>query len=57
VRGLERLARLEERAGRTAEARRLYERYLGYWRDGQIDRAEVVDAARRLADLTRAGAG
>jgi hypothetical protein len=57
VRGLERLARLEERAGRTAEARRLYERYLGYWRDGQIDRAEVARAGRRLAALSAAPSG
>ena len=29
----------------------LYERYLGYWKDGQIDRAEVARAGQRLAAL------
>ncbi len=51
VRSLALLAGLEEKAGRIAEARRLYERYLGYWKDGQIDRAEVARAATRLAAL------
>jgi serine/threonine protein kinase/tetratricopeptide (TPR) repeat protein len=51
VRSLALLAALEEKAGRTADARRLYERYLGYWRSGQIDRAEVARAGQRLASL------
>jgi tetratricopeptide (TPR) repeat protein len=51
VRSLALLASLEEKAGRTADARKLYERYLGYWKDGQIDRAEVARAGQRLAAL------
>jgi tetratricopeptide (TPR) repeat protein/tRNA A-37 threonylcarbamoyl transferase component Bud32 len=51
VRSLALLASLEERSGRSADARRLYERYLGYWKDGQIDRAEVARAGQRLAAL------
>ena len=51
VRSLALLAALEEKAGRTADARRLYERDLGYWKDGQIDRAEVARAGQRLASL------
>jgi tetratricopeptide (TPR) repeat protein/TolB-like protein len=51
VRSLALLASLEEKAGRTADARELYERYVGYWKDGQIDRAEVTRAGRRLAAL------
>jgi tetratricopeptide (TPR) repeat protein len=51
VRSLALLASLEEKAGRTADARKLYERYVGYWKDGQIDRAEVARAGRRLAAL------
>jgi tetratricopeptide (TPR) repeat protein len=51
VRSLALLARLEEEAGRPAEARRLYDRYLACWKDGQIDREEVARAARRLAAL------
>ncbi len=51
VRSLALLASLEEKAGRTADARKLYERYLGYWKEGQIDRAEVARAGQRLAAL------
>jgi tetratricopeptide (TPR) repeat protein/TolB-like protein len=51
VRSLALLASLEEKVGRTAEARKLYERYVGYWKNGQIDRAEVARAGRRLAVL------
>jgi tetratricopeptide (TPR) repeat protein len=51
VRSLGLLASLEEKAGRTADARRLLERYLGYWKDGQIDRGEVARAGQRLAAL------
>jgi hypothetical protein len=51
VRSLALLASLEEKAGRMTDARRLYERYLGYWKDGQIDCAEVARAGQRLAAL------
>ncbi len=51
VRSLALLAGLEEKAGNTAEARRLYERYLGYWKDGQIDRSDVARVTQRLAAL------
>jgi hypothetical protein len=51
VRSLALLASLEEKAGRMSDARRLYERYLGYWKDGQIDCAEVARAGQRLAAL------
>jgi tetratricopeptide (TPR) repeat protein len=51
VRSLGFLASLEDKAGRTAEARRLFKRYLGYWKGGQIDQTEVASAARRFACL------
>jgi eukaryotic-like serine/threonine-protein kinase len=51
VRSLALLAALEEKSGRTADARRLYERYLSYWKSGQIDREEVARAGQRLASL------
>jgi tetratricopeptide (TPR) repeat protein len=51
VRSLALLASLEEKAGRAGDARKLYERYLGYWKHGQIDRAEVARAGQRLAAL------
>jgi tetratricopeptide (TPR) repeat protein len=53
VRSLGLLASLEEKAGRQAEARRLYEQYLRYWKTGAIDRAEVARAGQRLAALTK----
>jgi tetratricopeptide (TPR) repeat protein len=51
VRSLGLLASLEEKTGHAADARKLYERYLGYWKHGQIDRAEVARAGQRLAAL------
>jgi eukaryotic-like serine/threonine-protein kinase len=51
VRSLALLASLEEKAGRMADAQKLYERYLGYWKDGQIDRVEVARVGQRLAAL------
>jgi tetratricopeptide (TPR) repeat protein len=51
VRSLALLASLEEKAGETAGARKLYERYVGYWKNGEIDRAEVARAGQRLAAL------
>jgi cytochrome c-type biogenesis protein CcmH/NrfG len=51
VRSLLMLAQLEEKQGRVAEAGKLYERYLRYWKHGQIDRAEVARAGQRLAVL------
>ena len=51
VRSLGMLASLEDKAGKTTDARRLYQRYLGYWKDGQIDRTDVVRAAHRFACL------
>jgi tetratricopeptide (TPR) repeat protein len=51
VRSLALLANLEEKQGKVPEARRLYERYLSYWKHGQIDRVEVARAGQRLAAL------
>jgi tetratricopeptide (TPR) repeat protein len=51
VRSLALLAALEEKQGRPSEARGHYERYLSYWKHGEIDRAEVARAGLRLANL------
>jgi tetratricopeptide (TPR) repeat protein len=51
VRSLALLARLEEAAGHTERARRLYAQYLDHWADGEIDTDEVGVARRRLAAL------
>ena len=51
VRSLVLLAQLEEKEGRAAEVGKLYERYLSYWKHGQIDRNEVAKAGQRLAAI------
>ncbi len=51
VRSLALLAALQEKAGRPEEARALYERYLRYWKHGQVDGDEVARAAQRLSAL------
>jgi len=51
VRSLALLAALEEKQGRPSEARGLYERYLGYWKHGQIDRTQIARAGQRLAAM------
>jgi len=51
VRSLALLARLKEKAGRTEEARKLLEKYVGYWKHGQVDCDEVARAGKRLATL------
>ncbi|HXY39346.1 MAG TPA: tetratricopeptide repeat protein, partial [Vicinamibacteria bacterium] len=51
VRSLALLASLEEKTGRTEEARSLYRRYLRYWQHGQIDCGEVARAGQRLSAL------
>ncbi len=51
VRSLVLLAQLEEKEGRAAEAGKLSERYLSYWKHGQIDRTEVAKAGQRLAAI------
>ena len=51
VRSLALLASLQDDAGRPAQARALYERYLRYWKHGQIDCEEVARAGQRVAAL------
>jgi len=54
VRSLALLGQIEEKLGRPAEARALYERYLDYWQDGQMDREQVDRVRKRLASLAAA---
>ncbi|HVO11805.1 MAG TPA: protein kinase [Vicinamibacteria bacterium] len=51
VRSLALLASLQDKAGRAAQARALYERYLRHWKHGQIDCDEVARAEQRLSAL------
>ncbi len=43
------LAGLYEKSGDHARANQLYTRFLSFWRDGDMDRAHVADAQRKLA--------
>lgn len=49
VRSLYRLGRLNENAGDHEQAIAYYRRYLSYWRDGELDRADVEMAERKVA--------
>jgi tetratricopeptide (TPR) repeat protein len=51
VRSLALLGRIAEQQDRPAEARALYERYLGYWGKGQMDRQQLSAVRERLAAL------
>ena len=42
------LAQLYEKRGDRARANQLYGRFLDYWRDGDMDRANVAEAQREL---------
>jgi tetratricopeptide (TPR) repeat protein len=45
------LARIAERQGDKAAARKNYERFVGYWKDGDTDRERVAEAQRKLKSL------
>jgi tetratricopeptide (TPR) repeat protein/predicted Ser/Thr protein kinase len=49
VRSLYLLGQIAERRGDREQARAYYQRFVGYWGDGDIDRAQVADAKRRLS--------
>ncbi len=49
VRSFYRLGRLHENAGDREQAIAFYRRYLSYWSDGELDRADVEVAERKVA--------
>ena len=51
VRSLYYLGTIREQAGDTAGAREAYRRFVGYWKDGTIDRDHIADAQRKLQTL------
>ncbi len=53
VRALERLGSIHNSLGDRAAAAGYYSRFLAYWGEGEIDRDEVAQARRRLAELDR----
>ena len=42
------LGTLHEKRGDMTKAREAYRRFVGYWKDGDLDRERVVDAQRKL---------
>ena len=51
------LARAQEGKGERDRARNAYEEFLRVWKDADPDIAEVIDARRRLADLSFKSSG
>jgi TolB-like protein/tetratricopeptide (TPR) repeat protein len=49
VRSLYYLGQIAERRGDREQARAYYQRFVGYWGDGDIDRAQVADAKRKVS--------
>jgi hypothetical protein len=49
--GAHRLARIHEDRGEKEEARRYYKRFVDYWGEGDLDREQVEEARRKLAEL------
>ena len=43
------LAAIAERTGDAAKAREHYQRFLFYWRDGDIDRDKVAEAIKKTS--------
>jgi tetratricopeptide (TPR) repeat protein/predicted Ser/Thr protein kinase len=49
VRSFQRLATLHEKRGDRAKAHEMYRRFVGYWKDGDLDRDQIAEAQRKLA--------
>ena len=43
------LGQISDRKGDRAKARDYYRRFVGYWKDGDIDRNRVADAQSKLS--------
>lgn len=43
------LAEIAEKSGDAAKAREHYQRFLFYWKDGDIDRDKVADAIKKTS--------
>jgi tetratricopeptide (TPR) repeat protein len=48
VRSFYRLGTLYEKRGETVKAREMYQRFVRYWGDGDLDRDRIAEARRRL---------
>jgi hypothetical protein len=43
------LGKIHEAAGDMTRARASYRRFVGYWKDGDLDRERVAEAQQKLA--------
>ena len=48
VRSFYHLGKLHERGGNSAQAREAYRRFVGYWKDGDLDRERIAEAEQKL---------
>jgi len=55
VRSLYFLGQIAERRGDREQARAYYQRFVGYWGDGDIDRDRVADAKKKLSAAGKVG--
>ena len=44
------LGRIYEQQGDMTKAREAYRRYVGYWKDGDLDRDRIAEAQRKIAN-------
>jgi hypothetical protein len=51
VRSFFHLGQIAEKKGEKAAARKHYERFLFYWKDGDTDRDRVAEAQRKFRSL------
>ena len=49
VRSFYRLGTLYEQRGDSVKAREMYRRFVGYWKDGDLDRERIAEAQRKLS--------
>ena len=52
VRSFYYLGRIHEQAGDRTKARDAYRRFIGYWKDGDLDRERIAEAERKLRGQT-----
>ena len=42
------LGRIYEQQGDTAKSREAYRRFVGYWKDGDLDRERIAEAQKKI---------
>ena len=44
------LGRIYEQQGDAAKSREAYRRFVGYWKDGDLDRDRIAEAQKKIAN-------